>query len=51
MTNEQTRRVIEAIKECDKIIAREMTYMAQHRNVGLINQTEAHKLKLQAMVN
>lgn len=50
MTYEQTRRVIEAIKECDKIIAREMSYTAQNRNVILISQTEAHKSKIEAMV-
>lgn len=50
MTNEQTRRVIEAIAECDKIIDREMNYLEANRNLKLIAETEAHKAKLEAML-
>lgn len=51
MTHEQTRRVIEAIAECDRIIDREMKYLEANRNKGLIDETTAHKAKLEIMLN
>ena len=50
MTQEQSKRVIQSIGECDKIISREMAYMEQFRNVSLIAETEAHKQKLVEML-
>ena len=50
MSQDQKRRVIEAITECDKIISREMAYMEKHRKVDLIEKTEAHKQNLINMI-
>lgn len=52
LSNEQTRRVIAAIAECDAMIARETTrYSEANRDHALIAQTEAHKGKLLEMLN
>ncbi|MCG7507079.1 hypothetical protein [Mesorhizobium retamae] len=50
MTKEQTRRVIEAISECERILARARSYMEHNQDKALIAAYEAQKEKLQGML-
>ena len=50
MTQDETRRVHEAIADCDRQIAREMAYSPKFRNEPSIKFHEQHKAKMQAML-
>jgi len=50
MANEQTRRVIEAIAECDRVLDRARSYMEKNQDKALIATYEAQKAKLQGML-
>lgn len=50
MTNEQARRIIEAIAECDRVIERARSYMDKHQDKALIASYEAHRANLQNML-
>jgi FixJ family two-component response regulator len=50
MTQEQNRKIIESIIECNKQIAREMEYSPKFRKEKNIAFYEQHKAKLQSML-
>ena len=50
MTQDQVRRVHEAIRECEKQIAKEMAYSAHLRNQESIKFHKQHKEKMIAML-
>ncbi|SCB30561.1 hypothetical protein [Rhizobium lusitanum] len=50
MTQEQERRVIESIVECNRILDRARSYQPQFQDTALIAQYEAQKLRLQGML-
>lgn len=50
MSQEQTRRVVEAIAETQRQIDREMGYMPCHRQLDRIASYEQHITKLNAML-
>lgn len=50
MTQDQTRRVVEAIAETHRLLDREMAYLPQHRKQDRIAFYEAHLAKLNLML-
>ena len=50
MTQEQKRRIVEAIIECDRVLDRARSYQPQFQDADLIEQYEAQKLRLQGML-
>lgn len=50
MTTEQKRRVVEAIRECDRVLSRARGYQPQFQDAELIAQYEAQKLRLQGIL-
>lgn len=50
MTQDQKRRVVEAINECDRVLDRARSYQPQFQDSALIEQYEAQKLRLQRML-
>ncbi len=50
MTNEQTRRTIEALAETNRLLDKEMKYQPQFRKMDQIAFYERHILKLTAML-
>jgi hypothetical protein len=50
MSNEQVIRVRQAINETERFLAKELSYMTQHQNAGLIAGYRAHLSKLRGML-
>lgn len=50
LTQDQTRRVLAAIEETRRMLARAMRYSPQFRDNGLIASYEAHLVKMNAML-
>lgn len=50
MTEEQRRRVVEAIVDCDRILDRARSYHVKHQDAELIATYEAQKTRLMGML-
>jgi len=51
MTNEQINRTVEAKKQTQKMLDREMNYLPHLRNPSYIASLQTHMTKLNAMVS
>lgn len=50
MSNEQIRRVNEAIQQTERLLSRELAYSAQFQNAALIDSYRSHLAMLNGMV-
>lgn len=50
MTNEQTRRTMQALAETGALIAKERAYLPQHQKVDYLASLERHAEKLIGML-
>jgi hypothetical protein len=50
MSKEQTRRIMQALAECGRVLDRATSYLPEHQDAALISLYQGHRTKLLEML-